>query len=185
MKKITLALLCSASFLPTLAFAADITVDCTPPTKNTDGSSITGGAITFNLYGALQGQPKQLLTATPLATCHSVRANVNPGTQCYEATAVVAGVESDHTGEACKLIAPPKPNAPGTPTLTVSASNTTAYKLRQSVDGMAMVAIGTVTPGTACDAAQSANGYSLVPRAAVKLASKFDTLPLIVFANCS
>lgn len=182
MKKITLALLCI--FLPTLAFAADITVDCTPPAKNTDGSVITG-AISFNLYGALQGQPKQLLTVTPLATCHSVRANVNPGTQCYEATAIVGGSESDHTAEACKLIASPKPNPPGGPTLTVSASNTTAYKLRQSVDGMAMVAIGTVTPGTACDAAQSVNGYSLVPRAAVKLASKFDTLPLVVFSQCS
>jgi hypothetical protein len=55
-----------------------------------------------------------------------------------------------------------------------------AYKIRQSVDGIAFVAIGTVPFGTRCIAENPVGDYYRVPRAAVTLASRFDTLPLIV-----
>lgn len=167
------------------AIATDITVDCVAPTKFSDGSSIpTGTTITYNLYGALQGQTKVLLAPSPLPTCHSVRQNVNPGTQCYEVTAIVAGVESDHSNESCKLIAQPKPQSPSGLTLTVSTSNTTAYKMRQSVGDFAMVPIGTVPAGTPCNTEHDVDGYSLIDRKAVQMSSRFDTLPLNVYAKC-
>jgi hypothetical protein len=113
--KSLLALLCL--LLPLLAIpahATDITVACTAPTKFTDGTPITG-PVTYNLYGALQGQPKKLLAPSPLTTCSSVRSNVNAGTQCYEATALVPGYgESDHTSESCVTITA-EPTCPAQP----------------------------------------------------------------------
>ena len=79
----------------------------------------------------------------------------------------------------------PKPSPPTGVSATVSATNPTAYKMRQSVDGYSFVAIGTVAPGTSCDVNHSADGLTPVPRIAVTLASKFDTMPLVVFAKCS
>jgi len=161
-----LALLVLFAFAPLFAHATDITVDCTPPTKNTDGSNITG-AITFNLYGALQGAPKVLLPPSPLATCHSVRQNVNPGTQCYEATAIVGGTESDHSAESCKNVAVPKPLPPGAPVLTLSTTSTVAYGLAPSNDRLAFLIVGSVPLGTACLPDQHANGFNVIPRATV------------------
>lgn len=136
--KSLLALLCL--FLPLFAIpahATDIIVACSAPTKFNDGTPVTG-PVTFNLYGALQGQPKKLLAPSPLTTCSSVRSNVNAGTQCYELTALVPGYgESDHTSESCVTIAaeptcPPQP-APQTraqaciPPLVGSWSQTLTY----------------------------------------------------------
>jgi len=70
--------------------------------------------------------------------------------------------------------------------MVVTAANNVAYKLRQSVDGFEMVAIGTVAIGTPLFDApvdDTAFLYSRVPRSAVTLASKFDTLPLLVYAR--
>lgn len=78
----------------------------------------------------------------------------------------------------------PKPSPPSGVTTTVLASNTTAYKMRQAADGYSFVAIGTIPAGTACDANHTVDGFTLVPRAAVSLASRFDTMPLVVFAKC-
>jgi hypothetical protein len=118
------ALLCLFSLLAIPAHATDITVKCTAPTKFTDGTAITS-PVTFNLYGALQGQIKKLLAPSPLSTCSSVRSNVNAGTQCYQVTAVVGGSESDPTAESCITIAaepvcPPQP-APETIPQTCTA----------------------------------------------------------------
>jgi hypothetical protein len=55
-----------------------------------------------------------------------------------------------------------------------------AYKQRLGVDTTQYVAIGKVVSGTQCPNA----GYAVVPRAAVTLNSKYDTLPLVVYARC-
>lgn len=165
MKKLALLLLL---IIPGLACATDLTVTCTPPLKFTDGTTIpSNAAITFNLYGALQGQPKVLLQPSPLTTCSSVRQNVNPGTQCYEATAIVGGSESAHSPESCKTVTAPVPQAPGAPTLTLSTTSTVAYMELQRPDGFGFLVIGTVPLGTPCDATQGVNQYHVVPAAAV------------------
>lgn len=166
------------------AFATDVQIACTAPTKFTDGSTITT-AITYKFFGALQGQPKVLLNATARTSCANTWAAVPAGTVCVEATAIVGAVESAHTVESCINVAAPTPQPPGGPTLTIVPTTPIAYKLRQAVDGMSLVAIGTLAPQTACDPSQSVNGYFRVPRSAVKLASKYDTLPLVAFALCS
>jgi hypothetical protein len=59
-----------------------------------------------------------------------------------------------------------------------------AYKQRQAVDGVTYVAIGSVPIGTPCTMQGQAGDYMMIPRASVKLASRFDTLPLTVWAKC-
>jgi hypothetical protein len=60
-----------------------------------------------------------------------------------------------------------------------------AYKKRQA-EGVpdTFIAIGTVPPGTTCAREGVAGGYMPVPRASVKLASKFATYPQIAYARC-
>lgn len=108
MKKILLGL--ALSFLAVATHAADIRVTCTAPTKNTDGSTITG-AITYSLYGALQGQTKTKLFSGK-TTCDFTHPNVAVGVQEYYVTATVANVESAPSTTANVTVPPPTPNAP-------------------------------------------------------------------------
>lgn len=101
----------------TSAFATDVQINCTAPTKNTDGTSITG-PITYNLYGAKQGVAKQKLVNAATA-CSFTRFNVSTGVQEYYVTAVVGGVESDPSSTASITIEPPPPPKPNAPTGTV------------------------------------------------------------------
>jgi hypothetical protein len=109
--------------------------------------------------------------------------NLAPGTHYFAVTAVNGdGGESGLSNIGSKVVPAPVPLPPGN--LTVQ-QDTTAYRMRQSVDSFEMVALGTVAPGTACKADQSvAGGYYVVPRDAVTLYSPFDTKPVIVFARC-
>lgn len=111
MPRFLLAPLCAA--LPAVAGATDILVSWQPVAEYADGTPVAAGtAVTYNLYGALQGKPKQLLTAVPLADTSSRRSNVLAGVQCYEVTTVIDGVESDHSAESCaSVIRRPKPPA--------------------------------------------------------------------------
>ena len=67
----------------------------------TDGSAITE-AVTYNVYGALQGQPKVLIGTGNSPYVHTA---VPAGTFCYEVSAVVGGQEAAPSNEACKVIA--------------------------------------------------------------------------------
>ena len=145
-----------------------------PPTKNTDGSNITK-AITFTVYD----------NGTAVCTTSNVTAglaSLSVGAHPFTVTAKTADGESAASNIATKTVLPSPPNPPTN--LLVNGS-LTAYKQRFSVDGIQMVAIGKIAPGTACDASHVTDGYNLVPRSAVTLSSKFDTLPLVVWASCS
>jgi hypothetical protein len=176
------------------AQAANVTLSCTAPTKNTDSSPISPLAtLGFNFYGGPQGQPLQLITPTPLASCTSIRTAVNPGTICYAATAVetINGVsaESAQTVPVCTMVAPPTPVTPSNLQLTVSvpvAANT-AYILEKAADRLVMLPAGTVPAGTACDAGQSvsqgANTFNVVPHAVITWTGSVRSLT--AFAMCS
>ena len=175
MRYLVLMLLLSAPAL------AD-TLTWTEATQNTDGSAIKP-PVTENIYGAAQGSAK-----APLATGIVGTTWTNPttpgGAYCYDVTTVTPDGESDHTNEVCLSHAPPRPPGGTTVTFTVQAGNVTAYKRREAIDTYTWVAIGTVTVGTVCDGAHQDDGYRLVPRAFVKMASPLDTMPLNVWAAC-
>jgi hypothetical protein len=176
--------------LPLLAVSADAAtantavLTWTAPTLNTDGTTITL-PLTYNVYqGASGSTAKSKVQSGITALAATVTAGLVAGTTaCFELTAVAGALESAHTAEVCKAFPSATPNAPGNLQISVTVAST-IYKLRQSVDGYSFVAIGTAPLGTACDASHNADGYSPVPRASVHLASRFDTLPLIVFAQC-
>jgi len=89
-----------------------------------------------------------------------------------------AGTQSAYSAVRTKQVPITTPNPP-----VLTVVDTVAYRMRQSVDGFEMVALGTVAPGTVCGA-KTVDGYNLVPRAAVTLANRFDTKPLLAFARC-
>lgn len=178
-------------FVSMPTWATNLTVTCQPTLTNADGTAIPSTAtITYNIYGAPQGAPLQLLTPTPLTSCSSLRTNVNVGVSCYSATEIVAGQESAQAvPPVCKTVAPPIPNAPSLVTITVSvptAANT-IYTLAKSSDMLVLLPAGTVPAGTQCDPSQSItqNGstFNIVPHAAVTWTGTVKTLA--AFAKCS
>ncbi|HLA60925.1 MAG TPA: hypothetical protein VK626_01645 [Nitrospiraceae bacterium] len=188
MNRLALGLVLALIALP--SFATDVTVACTPSTTDTTGAPLNpAAAVTFNLFGALQGQPKQLLAPSPLTTCSSVRKNVTPGTQCYEVSQLVAGLgESIHSPETCLAVAGPTaaPAAPGAPTVTLVTTSTIAYGLAPSNDRFAFLIVGSVPLGTACLPDQSANTFHVVPRASVTYDKPYTSKTVTtVLALCS
>jgi len=100
------------------AAAPQVTVSWVAPTKNEDGSAISG-AITYQLYVGTSGKeakfgnpvtaPPYVITPTPAA-----------GTQvCVQITAMVGGVESAKTSEACATMPFPTPGSPTVVTIVV------------------------------------------------------------------
>ena len=189
---ILLVLLCIVS---ARAHATDLTVKCTAPTTNTDGSPIASNAtITFNVYGGMQGtNPLPLLTPTPLASCLRTATNVNPGIVCYAVSAVETingqSAESAQTAQICTPVAPPIPASPGGATVTVSVPGVanTIYILEKTTDKLVMVPAGTVPAGTACDVnqafIQNGSSFNVVPSSAVTWSGNVKSLT--AFAKCS
>ena len=166
------------------ATAGTLTPSWTNPVTYTDGSALAAtditqtrveyGSCNGTAFGTKAGEVKATGAATtgPAIT-------VGPGTYCLRAYTTAKGVESAASAVAVATIAQPAPNPPVLKTVDV-----TAYKMRQSIDGFSFVTIGTVPLGIECNAALNADGVYVVPRSSVKLASKFDTLPLVTFAKC-
>lgn len=75
----------------TVPAGANITLTWIAPTKNADGSAITG-ALTYNLYSVGGANPVLLLSG--ISTTNTVRTNLSIGTPCYAVTSTVNGIES-------------------------------------------------------------------------------------------
>lgn len=172
------------------AHSTDLTVKCTAPTTGTDGKPLPSDeTITFNLYGALQGQPLKLLTPTPSSSCLWVRPNVTPGTICYAPTAIgtrgTSSAESAQPPLKCAVVAAPatQPQPPGGTTATAVTVATTVYMELQVPNGFSFLAIGTVPLGTPCDMTQGVNNFNVVPTAAVTWTGNIHRLAAL--AACS
>lgn len=75
------------------------------------------------------------------------------------------------------------PHAPPAPPTGLAVANKTVYMEVRGQDRFALVAVGTVPPGTKCDTSQSINGYFVVPNKAVSWSG--DVRPTVVVAQCS
>ena len=168
--------------------AGTATLTWTAPTQNTNGTALTDLA-SYKIFEAptcagVNTGLTPVATVSAPATTKTLTGYADGSAVCFGvAAANAAGVLSALSNTALKTF--PTPNIPNSPTnLIVSVQLVTAYKLRQSVDSYAMVPIGTVGLGTICNASRSVDGYNVVPRVTVKLASRYDTMPLVVFARC-
>lgn len=95
-----------------LAYADPAVITFAAPTTYTDGSQIAAGtAITYDVYQAPQGQTL-VRVATITGTTTTITTGLTPGqTFCFAVTAVINGLASDRSNQACKLSAFPVPNA--------------------------------------------------------------------------
>jgi len=169
-----------------LVHATDVKVTCTAPTTNTDGTPITSaqGALTFNLYGGLQGQTKQKLV-TGATSCSFTRTAVAFGTQEYQATAVALGMESALSNIASVVVPPPTPGAP-TNTVVVTL---VAYEMRGSsaTGDLRMVSVGYVAEGTQCMQTSATVGkivYQQIDKRSVDVYNALSKLPPVMWARC-
>jgi len=124
-KTLKLLLLACIPFISTWAWAQTPTATLAwgAPVDYTSGQPISG-TITYNIYQGTQTTPSTpTLTKVQsgvTSTGATVTAGLTPGTtQCFAVTAVVAGVESAQSLQACKAIPLPTPGVPTTLTVTV------------------------------------------------------------------
>jgi hypothetical protein len=181
MRAFLLALFASAT-----VYAGQATVTWTAPSTCSDGTSSSACPATgYRIYSGTCGQSKTVVTASPAATLTTtILTGLAPGKWCFDMTTVAAGGESVHTNEVSTVIPSPLPSPPGNVTAAVLVADNGAYKMRQAVDGFQFVKIGTLPVGTSCETSHEVDGYSIVARSNVSLTSRFDTLPLVVFAKC-
>ncbi len=154
--------------LSSVASAGQAVLTITPPTLNTDGSTIIG-QITYNVYKGAQGQAVKPLLVTGLTATTYTALNLTAGTTtCFNVTANVVGeTESAYSNEVCKTIPPTNPNPP---TITIAGN------VYQSKPSGALALCGKIDLGVTCgpDAHLKAGGRELyaVPRYKVSFTRK-------------
>lgn len=172
------------------AVAGTASLTWTAPTQNTDGTDIPAtGPLSLassrvewfqcaSAQSAWPASPSNATVPAP-ATAYTVTGLADGQLFCFRVRwANVAGTSSAYSNVGTKQIPVTTPNPP-----VLTVVQTTAYRMRQSVDGFEMVSLGTVPLGTECGT-KSVDGYYIVPRSAVTLTSRFDTKPLLTFARC-
>lgn len=95
-----------------------VTVMWTPPTTFVDGTPIVG-AITYQLYVGASGAETKFgnpVTAPPYVITPTPKSGV---TTCGKVTAIVNGVESAQSVEACGTVPFPTSNSPTTIIITI------------------------------------------------------------------
>jgi hypothetical protein len=102
-----IAILLACACLP--AYAADVTLTCTPPTTFTDGKPITG-AISYKFYRGTTAGTYTVSQASP--TCATTFTGVPPGPNHFAVTAIVGGMESGFSAATSVTAPNPTPNPP-------------------------------------------------------------------------
>lgn len=159
-------------------FAGEITLTCTDPTQNEDGSELTdlAGVRIYESY--VSGGPYN--EVQDVANCAAIPIlNRADGTYYFVATAYnIAGVESAYSNETSKTVT----TAPQPPSNLVANGNLVAYAIQMSPNVINTYAVGTVPAGTPCDPNMSANGFHRVPVSAVDFIG--DANAKVVVAEC-
>jgi hypothetical protein len=162
---------------PAMAQTGQAALTCTAPTQNTDGTPLAG-AITYKFYRGATAASQT--TASPVQTsCAYTFTGLPAGTHYFAATAIVGGAESVKTAPVSKVTA----SVPNPPTNLTVGAELVAYTIVQSRDRVALVAVGTVAPGTTCDPLQPVLDKHVIPRGSVTFLG--TVRPEVVVASCS
>jgi hypothetical protein len=147
--------------------------------KFNDGSALPAGE-SYVVHGRIGGANRIALCVT--AQLGAQMLNQPPGENQYAVSTRLTGWADSALSEfVSKVNSVPKTLEPPT-NLTVS-EDTTAFVIVKSRDRVAMVPVGTVAPGTACDSTQQVLGRYVVPRSAVTFVS--SVRDEVVFGTCS
>lgn len=117
MKRLIGILALLATAMVAQAATPTVTVSWVAPTANVDGTPIAG-PITYQFYVGTSG--KEVKSGQPVSGLTMNIAAPPPGQQvCVQLTAIVNGVESDKTSEACAVMPFPQPNGPTVVTIVI------------------------------------------------------------------
>lgn len=165
--------------IPLNTYAGPISLSCTSPTLNEDGSPLVD-LVGIRFYESLtSGGPYTLIVdETECATSF----DRPPGTYYYVATSYnAAGTESAYSNEASKTVPPTTPAPPTN--LVVDPANLTVYGLSQTRNTIVAYPVGTVSENTACNSAMRFNDKYVIPFESVQ--QWFGTIrPEVVLAVC-
>jgi hypothetical protein len=163
----------------TFAQTGTVSLSWNPPTKNTDGSSLTNLASTKVYWGPA---PSTLSSSTiinnPSAASYVVT-GLNPGTWFFAVSAVnAAGAESSLSNVVQKSIA-------GSGPVTIAGP---VFSIQTTDNSMVNPQLGTIAAGKPCDQAQGAifggKTYLRVNVADASLFAGVDTAGLMLVAAC-
>lgn len=159
--------------------AGEVTLTCTDPANNDDGTPLTDLAGVRIYEANVTGGP--YVQVEDVADCGSIPILTRPaGDYYFVSTAYnITGVESIYSNEATHTV---PPVAPDPPSNLVADGNLVAYSISITKDIFNTYPVGTVPSGTPCDSNMSANGLYLVPYSAVEFAGGADAT--VVFAEC-
>ena len=159
------------------AYGAEITLTCTPPTLNTDGSALVdlAGIRYFEAQNA--GGPYTQIGDEPGCSLTIQRA---AGTWYFVATAYnTAGTESDYSNEATKIVPAAIPAPPSGLTVTGSLL---AYGISQTKDVLTVYPVGRVPLATPCNGSITVQGLFQVAYDAVIWSG--SARPAVILAEC-
>jgi len=169
-----------ALFFGAIAYAGSITLSCTAPTQNEDGTPLTDLAGYKFYYGIDQGGPYPNMRSRNATACAYVIEDLVSGDYYIVATAFNdAGIESVFSNEATKTVPVSPPAPPGN---LVVGDSLIAYGISQTKDRLVTYPVGTVPLGTPCDSSMSANGMNLIPFDAVVFVG--SVRPEVMVAKC-
>ena len=174
MKHLYLMLL--LTFMPSIVLAGPITLTCTLPTQNTDGTPLTDFAGIRFYESQTTGGPYTQIADQLGCTLEVDRP---AGDWYFVATAYnSADVESDYSNEASKNIS----STPNPPAGLVVTGSLLVYGLSQTKDVLTTYPVGRVPLGVACDTSMQVNGMYQV---AFDLVEWMGTArPVFVVAEC-
>lgn len=168
-----------------VAFAGSATATWTNPTQYTDGAALAPADIqqTRLEYGTCVGTAFGVKAGEVIVTGSTTTAtvqNLAAGTWCFRAYSKAKGVESAASAVASKVV----PQAAPQPPVLVTVE-TVAYSITVDYPHLAIVknaAVGKVVLGVVCSAAETDDGYRLIPRTSVAWSGA--NRPTYVVARC-
>lgn len=162
---------------------------CTPPTQNTDNSTIGPPQLPLK-FRFFEGTTSGTYpNASPIqTTCEYTFTGLPAGTHFFVATAIDnKGASSAQTNPVSKVVVDPTPRPPS---MLTAQADTFAYQIVQAPNQITALAMGTAPANTLCDPSQSFTDavhgtLYLVPYAQVILPNgQLNTKKKTVFAAC-
>lgn len=138
---------------PAMAQTGQATLSWTPPTKNSDGTTLTD-LRGFKVYwGSAVGSYPNVVTLSNAGLNSYVVSNLTPGTKYFVVTAFnAANAESVASNVASKLIAGASPSPPSIPQPVSLAGP--VFSIATTEDSLVVLQSGTVVAGRPCDPTQ-------------------------------
>lgn len=163
------------------ALAGNAALSWTPPTHNTNGTTLTNLTGFRVLYGT---SPTALTQVVQINSASQVAYTVEglaPGQWHFTVRAVSATGESINSNLTTKTVLadPTVPNAP-----VVTIADLTVFTIAKRPGGFLLLPVGTVPAGTQCDPAQTVNGKYAVPVSAVTWTGSARS-DVVVVATCN